>query len=493
MTRRLNAYRSSPLSPAVLLLVLWIVHSARWIWIAGFGDYGWTYESAARIANHQVQYRDFISTLPPLTSYAMAPLYLALHGSLWSWHLQLYLWWGFALFVGLAVASELGMSHVNQMVVVVVATCISYPAATLGHSYNYAATAFAGLSLVLLLRWNTSGSARTLFLAGGSAGLCFLAKQNVGGICILTAFVTVFLLQPLYRRRIAIWKSLRLLGSGVLTSLAPPALYFIVYAGPKEFLLQFLVDAGKGKGGILTVLGRPIPRIILAGGPTRRLEVVLSVVLLCVWIYFALRIVRRTIRQISPANNVQNSTPVWPRGVLVAVGLVVSFSLLSLSNMPAVNEALTSLRLSVVENYFHSMLTVLYSLTVYYAAAAALLTRGKWRSMGGVVILWAISISYAHATSLLMYFAFAAPLAVVLVLSIAEILGHSSLVRSLVLSAGIVGFLVSILFPPYACTFCRLEQMPQLGAFAGLYAPTAYVRFVEDMDMHVSSVISGKP
>jgi len=379
MIPRHSACRSSLSSPAVLLFVLWIVHSIRWVWIAGFGDYGWTYEAAARIANHQVQYRDFISTLPPLTSYAMAPLVLVLHGSLWSWHLQLYLWWGFALFVGLAVAKELGMSRANQMVMAVLTTCLSYPAATLGHSYNYAATAFAGLSLMLLLRWNRAGSAKNLFLAGGSAGLCFLARQNVGFICILTAFVTVFLLRPFYRRRIAIWKSFCLLGLGVLTSLAPPVLYFIVHAGPTEFLLQFLVDAGKGKGGILKLLGRPTPRIILAGGPTRWLEAVPSVVLMCIWIYFALKIVRRTIRQATPGSNVQNGASLRQRGVVVAAGLVIIASLVSLKYMPELNKALTSVTFSDLGNYFHSMITLLYSVTVYYDATAALLTRGKWR------------------------------------------------------------------------------------------------------------------
>jgi len=134
--------------PLLVLILIVVILSARWIWIAGIGDYGWTYELGMRTLLGEIPYRDYICTLPPLTSYTIVPFIVLLKGNLWSFSLHLYLWWFAALFVGLLVARALGLRPVAQAAAVLLAACLSLPSTHLGHAYSYAGTFFFGLTLL---------------------------------------------------------------------------------------------------------------------------------------------------------------------------------------------------------------------------------------------------------------------------------------------------------------------------------------------------------
>ena len=148
--------------PLKLLLAIVGILTARWIWIAGLGDYAWTYELGMRVSQGEVPFRDFICTLPQLTSYTIVPFVVLLKGNLWAFSLHLYAWWFATLLVGLQVARALGLRPAAQIAAMFFAACVSLPATHLGHAYSYAGTFFFGLTLLQLKRPALSTSVRPL-------------------------------------------------------------------------------------------------------------------------------------------------------------------------------------------------------------------------------------------------------------------------------------------------------------------------------------------
>ncbi len=157
--------------PLKLLLLVVGILTTRWIWIAGLGDYAWNYELGMRVLQGEVPYRDFICTLPQLTSYSIVPFLVALKGSLWAFHLHLYFWWLATLLVGLQIARKLDLRPAAQAAAMFLAASLSLPAIHLGHAYSYAGTFFFGLTLLQLLKHRTQADLKQLLLAGAFAGL----------------------------------------------------------------------------------------------------------------------------------------------------------------------------------------------------------------------------------------------------------------------------------------------------------------------------------
>src|SRR5437867_2955696 len=85
--------------------------AARWIWVAGLGDYGWTYEVAARILQGEVFFRDFLLLRGPLSHYVLAGWMRLLGQHLFVYHFDLWLSYAFCLATGAVLALELGASR----------------------------------------------------------------------------------------------------------------------------------------------------------------------------------------------------------------------------------------------------------------------------------------------------------------------------------------------------------------------------------------------
>src|ERR1041385_4295740 len=100
--------------PLKILLLVAAIFTARWIWIAGIGDYGWTYELGMRVWQGEVPFRDYISTHPQLTSYTIVPFLAVLKGNLWAFAIHLYLWWFAALLIGWRVARAFALRPAAQ-------------------------------------------------------------------------------------------------------------------------------------------------------------------------------------------------------------------------------------------------------------------------------------------------------------------------------------------------------------------------------------------
>ncbi len=257
--------------------------AARWIWVAGLGDYGWTWEAAARLLRGQVYYRDFPSLYGPLSHYTLAGL-MALAGShLFVFHLHLWLWYALALGAGLAVMSRLGVRSSSQTAGLALAAVISCPAFFWGHAFNYQATFLAGAATWCALRATAEGPRGWAAWAGLLAGLTIFARQNVG----LTLAALIPLLLPAGRRMA--------FGAGLLGAGGSLFAAFAWRAGASEVFHQLLLDAAAAKGGLLMVIARATPRIILAPGAMGRRWWELAITLVC-WAalgWLALRLARR--------------------------------------------------------------------------------------------------------------------------------------------------------------------------------------------------------
>src|SRR5690349_7178219 len=214
------------------LIVLSAALAARWVWVAGIGDYGWTYELGMRTLLGEIPYRDYICALPPLTSYTIVPFIVILKGNLWSFSLHLYVWWFAALWVGLLVARALGLRPAAQAAATLLAACLSLPATHLGHAYSYAGTCFFGLTLLELLKARKQiAVSRHLLLAGAFAGLGIFAKQNIGLVAGLRGLSVIVYDCLMHNRPRSLFPKLFLFGAGVVATFAPIFLFFASQAG----------------------------------------------------------------------------------------------------------------------------------------------------------------------------------------------------------------------------------------------------------------------
>jgi hypothetical protein len=300
--------------------------------VAGLGDYGWTYEAAYRIGHGEVPYRDFISSLPPLTSYTLA-LPIRLFGdSFWWFQLHLYFWWFLALWVGWRLMRLVTTRPALLASAGVLAVAVSNPASTLGHAYNYAATTLAG-SEMLLLMYSWTKRSRILCLAAGfAAAACVFAKQNVG---VAMSFAgAMVLLVPAIRQGTS-WLFVCFV-LGWLCGFLPIAGYFSLMVGAPEFVLQAFRDAAAGKGGVWVVIGRALPRLILAPEtPNRRLvETALSAVVLAILAVWGIRALRLRGRRTGPDVGVPKETrpSVW---LVIWLAVAAILLLVSLIEVPA--------------------------------------------------------------------------------------------------------------------------------------------------------------
>src|SRR5205823_3771799 len=126
----------------------------RWIWIAGYGDYGNTYEAAYRVMHGEVPYRDFIFTNPPVTNYTLAFLLTEFGNSLWLYHIHLFIWWIASLIVGLVLLDKFNADRTTKIAAIILAGTMSLPLCTNWMPYSYLAPAVSGIVLIFLYQFH---------------------------------------------------------------------------------------------------------------------------------------------------------------------------------------------------------------------------------------------------------------------------------------------------------------------------------------------------
>jgi hypothetical protein len=237
--------------PAAVAFGIVIVLAGRWIWVAGLGDYGWSYEIAARIAQGEIFYRDFPSLYGPLSHYTLAGLMLLFGKHLIVYHVHLWLSYVLSLFAGLLIVSELGAAGPAQIAGVSLAAVIACPIFTFGHAFNYQAPFLAGIAVFSVLRAERSHPHLWAGMAGLASALCVYCKQNVGAVILI--LIPFFLLRA--------GRTIYMAAAGC-TALGIFA-YFSAHAGAGEVFRELFTDGASAKGGLLTAVLRAVPRLMV--------------------------------------------------------------------------------------------------------------------------------------------------------------------------------------------------------------------------------------
>jgi len=476
-----------------MLWACFVLFTARWIWVAGLGDYGWNYETGMRVLRGQWPYRDFISTLPPLTIYTIVPFLKLAQGSLWAWAVHVHLWWLASLWVGWRLLVALKVGRELQTAAIFLAACLSFPAASHMHAYNYAATTFFGLTAIFLnrrefLEW------RAPLAAGLCTGLCVLAKQNVGCAVFLMGCLTLAVLTRTPSKALRAFAPFLL---GFVLSLGVPLLIFFYHAGAREVMTQMFLDAGQAKGGPLGMLTKMLPILYFEPTiPRRHFWAIFasgSVVLFFVaWSGWFLWKRQKTQDHLVAGKNLVTASSV--ARVWLAFGFVALLAICSIPNVPVVKQALNTVTPSWHASCFAILMYVLYCATTSFCVIAALRALADKDGYVLVICGWELALVCSFALSQVVYLTFAAPFAVPLAFCLFSHFGlRAHILRwspplacvGLVLFTGLAG-------PYYPPSFQRLVKLPNKTPFAGLYAAEWYEHYNRAVLDNVSPLIRGK-
>lgn len=498
--------------PALIaILIAATVLTARWIWVVREnGDFGQTYEVASRISHGEVYGRDFFYCVAPLVCYIEALLVRILNGSLWAHQISLFAWWYASVIAGYLVARRLSN---NQNVLAaggVLAVILSAPFSTGGQSFNYAATTFLGLSAYFYLAHQKNRNDRLPLIACGlCAGLGIFSKQNVG--MAFFAFLVFFVLLDatlLSRsRKPTLLLQMSLLISGMLLGFGLPLVWVGRGIGTVPMLRHLFMDGVSEKGGLSLIMLRMFPRYSttdLIGTPHHRLiEGAVSVILLATLLILGtarLRHLRKT----------PNSEPLEiernHRGTLaLALLVIIALSPLSMIALPVVGQVaqrVAACFLVRAIGFGLSLGQVFYFIAIAaFGLVAIALLRDACRKYGRKVDafecapeLFALSaataLSAAAMTSGIMYFPFAAPVAVIVLVLVLE---KQFRVRSQWINAATaVATILIFAWPSYSKTFCRYEKLPADSPFSGLYAAHLRAEMIDGMWTAVHPLVNGK-
>ncbi len=417
---------------AILAAAIW---TARWVWIVrNNGDFGITYEAAARVAKGEIWGRDFFVTVPPLTYYTEAILYRALHGNVACDNIHLFFWWILSLVVGVRLTAALGASTETLVAGALLAMAMSMPAGNYGLAYNYTEAVWIGLAALLVIRIiRTHKWAFPSLLIGVLLGLAIITKQNSGAL--MAAFFGVALVYIEIRRlrfeirRVFLSALLYIAGVGLGAGL--PLCWLAQYSSLSNLLQIMFKDGVAGKGGLSVILVRVIPRFLftdLARNPFRRVpEFGLAVLTLGFLVFFTYRAYRKhAANKPSPID----SAPGYYRSLVIFLGALAGLSILSLFNIPVVRWLGARVAASVgtktigFEHFNGVVCYVVLFGVVGTLLVFHLLSRGSAAEMPDkngpqparcieeFIFAFGLACAVAAATSDVLYFTFAAPLAV---------------------------------------------------------------------------------
>ena len=484
------------LSPIGVMWLIFGILTARWCWIAGITDYGWIYELGMRVWQGEAPYRDFISTLPQLTSYTLVPFLVLTKGNLWGFAIHLYLWWLASLWGGLLVARRLGMSVALQSASVLLAACVSFPAAGMGHAYSYAGTFFFELFMLSLLRHHASPTRKPAVLAGIWTGLAILAKQNIGLAAVAFGL--------LYFTKLAAASSpgesrvrnlLTFLGS-IVAVFGLPFLYFAGHAGGREVLAQMFLDAGAGKGGVVGLVVHALPMMFFKPEmPDRELWslVVSGIAFLAFLLGYAskAKIGEVNATPVIAHHPNQSTSSAWLGFSLLIIAVV---SALSWIRLPALKAALDGLISRYSYGYIGPLIALLYS---NLAALSVIFLAYVWAKRHPEAIIPALAlpiILFGHEISSHGYLPYSAPLAIPLALFIFErhlVYRHAARFACLLAAAFIFTHSAFAYPTDRLGTFEGLQRLPDRSRFACLWAEPSYATSVIDILTNVAPLIHG--
>jgi 4-amino-4-deoxy-L-arabinose transferase-like glycosyltransferase len=506
--------RANWMSKNVALLAILFattVLTARWIWVVREnGDFGQTYEVASRISHGEVYGRDFFYCVAPLVCYLEAILVRIFNGSLWAHQISLFAWWYASLIAGYLAVRRLTNDQSILAAGGVLAVVLSAPFSTGGQSFNYAATTFLALSAYFYLTHQRNRAARfPLIAAGAFAGLGIFSKQNVGAAFFL--FLVFFLVLDvilLSRTRIrALLLEMSLLFSGLLLGFGLPLFLVGHRLGIDVTLRHLFMEGVSEKGGFSLIALRMFPRYStsdLIGTPHHRLiEGILSVVLLAMLLVIGVR----RLKTVGEASNPEHLRPetVGRKPLALALLAITAIAALSLVELPMVNaigQRLAACFLVRAIGFGLSLGQVFYFVSVAaFGLTAIVLLRKSWKkdreeAAAGeyapelFIVCAAVAVSAAAQTSGIMYFPFAAPLAIIV---LALVLEKRFRVRpEWINSTATVVTILIFVSPSYSKTFCHYEKLPQDSPFAGLYAAKPRAEFFREMWTSVHPLVNGK-
>jgi hypothetical protein len=484
--------------PWIILLAAVLILFCRWAWVAGFGDFGWTYEPAFRISLGEMQYRDFIFTGPPLESYTLAAFLTIFGKSLWLWSIHLYLWWFFSLAVGLLILNHLRAPGMVAVSAVLLAATISAPFTAAGHAHNYAATALGGLVILFVLRYQRSHKGADIALAGLFAGLCIFAKQNVGVFISFTGLVGLLYVTYLSEHGKKTLGSLGWFLGGWLVGFLPPLLFFGIKAGLFEVVRQLFLDAVGAKGGMLTMMVRWIPREVIAMEiPHQRLvEGAISLVIYaafftCFWVSW------RRLRSPEPLRELGGQTAETPSRFMTLVGLyfivLIALSLVSLFPAPHLKHILNLLDFGGLPLYPDLMKVIFYIGTLALAIFCLFMAPLRRQADIMLVAILMVGLGIAHTISDFRHCGETAPVTIPLFIYLLYRTRLWPRVSSAGVMAGMVVLCCYFLFSSSGNkTFVPLVKLPSASPFAGFYADPPYADFVQTLLTQVTPRIKGK-
>lgn len=481
--------------PLMLLLLIVGILTARWIWIAGLGDYAWNYELGMRVLQGEVPYRDFISTLPQLTSYSIVPFLVALKGSLWAFHFHLYFWWLATLLVGLQVARKLNLRPAAQAAAMFLAANLSLPAIHLGHAYSYAGTFFFGLTLLQLLKCRTQENQKQLLLAGGFAGLGIFAKQNIGMMTIILGLGVIAYDAVINKQtNLALRKAL-VFGSGVAATFLPIFVYFASQAGAHETFHQMFSDASAGKGGVFGMLFHILPLFFFTPEtPLRQLWTLLFSGGVAAIFFSLIGFKMYRLQQLKTAGDPTSIRDAWGL-ILCAIGIVAVLSAASLFDLPFVRSCFNKLHPPAIYQFHGFVAPLIFVAYSFFTAVAAicLLSPEHWRKPSFFLPIFTLPlILWGHEMSCEGYLPFGAPVVVPLIFVLLESFG---LIRNtvpvacsagVILVLGLAGSTQDGFQPPI---FKSVERLPSDSKFAGLYARPTFAASIKELHANVAPKI----
>lgn len=481
--------------PLFVLLLIAGVLTARWIWFAGIGDFGWTYEFGQRVLQGEVPYRDYISTLPQLTSYTIIPFIVLLKGNLWAFTIHLYLWWLASLLVGLQVARTLQLRPAAQASAMFFAACLSLPALHLGHAYSYAATFFFGLTLMTLLKYRNNQHARHLVSAGIWAGLSLLAKQNIGAVTLLLGGGLITYDCWMRREFRAFLLRGLLFSAGAALIFFPAFGYFASQAGATEVFRQMFSDAGAGKGGLSRMLFNLIPIWFFTPGTPHRLLLVFGIsgtVTLTFLLLLGRKMYRLHKNPAPPANAATTPATTTARWISLSIGIVTALSVISLLDLPSVRNFFASLHPAAMYEFQGYTFPLLFLNYAFFTSLAlvCLLSKRYWRQPEFFIPIFVLPlILWGHEMSCEGYLPLGAPLVVPLGMLLLEKTGLLRNTVPLACTAGIVmilGLSTSTQEAFLAASFKPLERLPADSKFAGLGAHPTYASRIKELHQKVA-------
>jgi hypothetical protein len=496
MTSRIRSYALSPWLGVFFIIALITI---RFVWVAGYHDFGWTYEPSYRILHGEVQFRDFIESHPPLTHYTLAAWMAVVGTSLWSYQTHLYIWWAVTLVIACVLVRRLSRDSTVALGAVLCVGTILFPFET-QQAHNFAVSALSGLAIIFMADYHKTRRALFLVFAGFALALSVYAKQSVGLVMTLGAFAGLVCSCYMSERIKRVPHRCAPFVSGWLLGFLPIAVYFSSEAGLIEFFRQMFSDPAGSKGGPVVLLLRPLPRLNLTlSSPYRRvIEIVISVPILAAMFFLLWRRIRHVGAasadtdpqlegNVNRESSLQTTGSVWI--VVLFYCAFVLFAIVSLFHLPGLRTGVEGLSLQSI-SWKHLAMQLLYMMMSVIAIVGFLRsipTKDGFLSFLSITLAASL---FGHGMSSLNYALLICSVSVPIAMGILVRLGVTRHLSTVACSLAVVLLVVALVLTPYTShSFAALTPFPSESRFAGLYSSPEYVAYIDSIERNIKPQI----